>query len=521
MAVEELLRKAKVSDEDRMRALLTLEEVLVQLIDNTTPDELVAIRLTRSVYSRKLRISCRGRQIDLQQMMSVEGFDLSDGLMAPEAEDYISELILKSQSDRLSASYRKGINQVDMTVSRSKQAMLINIGISIALGLVVGLCSRFLCSAEVLAALTTYCFSPLYSLFLKAIQMVMAPLIFFSLANSLCGLSDMRSLGRIGGKVLGAYSVTTLLALLLSTVIAYWLPMGEFGSMAGVFAANEGTPTESFSLLSVVMDIVPNSFVEPFVTTNVMQVMFLAICFGIVTAGLGQYSQPITTFLGSLNELFNKLTAFIAKLLPLAVFGSMAAMASSIEPSSVWMVLSWLGVMLLSLMLMFLVYGLLLLLRGFNPMVFYRTFADATLMAFSTCSSGATIATSMHCCEKLGLKKRIYSFSIPLGATINMDGSCIYYIISTFFLANICGVTIEPGILASLILTITLMSFAAPGVPGAGLACQLMLLTMVGVPTESMALILAVDPLIDPFITALNVTGDGAVTTMVDATEKG
>lgn len=521
VAVEEALRKNKVSDEDRMRALLTLEDVLALLIENAEPDSRITVRVVRSLYARTIKVSSRGKQIDLQQMTNIEGLDLEAGLMAPEAENYIREIMLHAQSDRLSASYKKGVNQVSITVSKTQQSMLINIGISIALGLIVGLCSRFFCSAEILQELTTNLFSPLYTLFLKAIQMVMAPLIFFSLANSLCGLSDMRSLGRIGGKVMGTYTITTLLALIISVGIAYLIPMGEIGSMAGVFPANENTYTESISLLSVVMDIVPNSFVAPFVTTNVMQVMFLAICFGLVTAGLGQYSQPITTFLGSLNELFNSLTGFIAKFLPLAVFGSMATMVSTIDPSNILTVLSWMGVMLLSLSLMYLVYGLLLLIRGFNPMQFYRTFIDATMMAFSTCSSGASIATSMRCCEKMGLKKRIYSFSIPLGATVNMDGSCIYYIISTFFLANICGVVIEPGMLASLMLTIMLMSFAIPGVPGAGFACQLMLLTMVGAPTESMALILAVDPLIDPFITALNVTGDGAVTTMVDASENG
>lgn len=520
LAVEQALRKAKVSDEDRMRALLTLEEVLVQLIEHAEPDSVISVRMSRSLYSRAIKISCRGRQIDLQQMMNVDGLDLDAGLMAPEAEDYVREIILRGQSERLSASYKKGVNQISLTVSRTQQAMLINIGISIALGLVAGLLTRFLCTPEILQSITANCFSPLYSLFLKAIQMVMAPLIFFSLAYSLCGLSDMRSLGRIGGKVMGTYTITTLLAMLVALGIAVLLHPGEYGCMAGVFAPNEEASTDSISLMNVILDIVPDSFVAPFVTTNVMQVLFLAICFGLVTANLGQYSQPVTTFLGSLNELFNRFTSAIAKFLPLAVFGSMAAMTSTIDVSSIWMVLSWLSTMVLSLCIMYVLYGVLLLLRGFNPLHFYRTFFDATMMAFSTCASAATISTSMRCCENMGVQKRVYSFSIPLGATINMDGSCIFYIISTFFLANVCGVTIEPSMMASLFLTIMLMSFAAPGVPGAGLACQLMLLNMVGVPTASMALILAVDPLIDPFITALNVTGDGAVTTMVDASEK-
>lgn len=520
VAIDQDLRRARVSDEDRMRALLTLEEVLAQLVENAEPDSMISVSMSHSLYSRSIKVSCRGRQLDLHQMMNVEGLDIDAGLMAPEAENYVREIILRGQDDRLSASYKKGINQVCLTVTRTKNAMLINIAIGIVLGILAGVSTRFLCTPETLVGVSANFFAPLYNLFLKAISMVMAPLIFFSLANSLCGLNDMRSLGRIGGKVMGTYTVTTLLAMLLAMGLALLFHPGEFGSMAGVFAPNEGPSVESISLIAVIQDIVPDSFVAPFVTTNVMQVLFLAICFGLVTAGLGQFGQPVTTFLGSMNELFNRLTGAIAKFLPFAVFGSMASLTSTIDVSSVWMVMSWLGVMLISLGVMYGVYGLLLLLRGVNPLHFYRTFFEATMMAFSTCASGATISTSMRCCEQMGLKKRIYSFSIPLGATINMDGSCIYYIISTYFLANICGVVIEPNMMASLLLTIMLMSFAAPGVPGAGFACQLMLLRMVGAPTESMALILAIDPLIDPFITALNVTGDGAVTTMVDQSEE-
>lgn len=519
LAMEEALRKAKVSDEDRVNTLLTMEELLAQLIENAEKDNIISIRMVRSLYSRTIRMSCRGRQIDLQQMMNAEGLDFSDGQMPPEAEDYIREIILKSQSNRLNASYKRGINHVSLTVTKTKQAMIINIVIGILLGIVAGLLTRFVCGEEMLAQITRYCFSPCYNLFLKAINMVIAPLVFFSLANGIAGLNDIRSLGRVGGKVMGTYMVTTLLAILVSVVVSRLCQPGVFGCMAGVFGSNTNVPEESISLLNVIEDIVPDSFVAPFVTTNMLQVLFLAVCFGMVTATLGKYGQPITVFLNSMNELFNRLTAFIAKFLPVAVFGSMAMLVSSLKLSDIWMVFSWVMVVVFACCIMFLVYGVLLWIRGSNPFLFYRTFFAATLMAFSTGSSAATISTSMRCCQKMGLSQRIYSFSIPLGATINMDGTSIYFMTAVFFLANVCGVTVPANMIVTLIVSVMLISVAIPGVPGAGLACLAMLLNMVGAPSEAMMLVLAVDPLVDPFVTALNVTSDGAVTTMVSRSE--
>ena len=174
----------------------------------------------------------------------------------------------------------------------------------------------------------------------------------------------------------------------------------------------------------------------------------------------------------------------------------------------------------LSLVGVFLTYMLLLLvLARVNPLRFLRNYSKAILTSMTTCSSAATMPNSMMCCDKMGVSPFIYKFSIPLGATVNMDGTSIFLVISTFFLANVCGITIPASMMATLLVTVLLLSVAAPGVPGAALACLTMLLSIANIPLESVSLIIGAYTIFDGCLTTSNIMGDGVVTAIVANSE--
>lgn len=518
IAIDEALKKSNVGDEDRVRALLMLEDVLALLIDSANEGSPLTIRLARTLNTRTLYVSGRGQQIDLKNIMSMTDLDMDAGLMAPEAEEHIREILLRSQSDRLSASYHRGINQVKFTVTRAKNASLRNTLLGMMLGILMGAVVRALCSPALEDEISEYIFSPMYQLFLSAIQMVMAPLVFCSLVSSLIGLSDLSSLGRIGSKILGCYLFTAVCAIGITLGLMTVFHPGEFGSMVGVFSSPE-TDVEMLSPLHQLLHIVPNSFVAPFVDTDMVQVLFLAICFGVVSTMIGQSARPIYALVESMNELFSKLMELFAKVLPFAVFGSMANMVLGMNVSSLIQLMSLAGTMLLSVTLMMGVYSAILFFRGLNPIHVFRSHMDAVVVAATSFSASAAMPVAMRCCREDGISQKIYSFSIPLGSTINMDGMAISHLSVVLFLASLCGVELGMGTLLTLALTIMLMAMATPSAPGASLACQTMLLAMVGVPTESLALVLALDTILEPVIVSLETICDGVITTLVAQSE--
>lgn len=519
IAVDEALKKVKISDEDRVRTLLTLEEVLALLIENAQVDSKLTIRLSRGLNTRTLYISCRGQQIDLKAMTDWADLNPEDGFAAPEAEEHIREIILRSQSDRLSATYSKGINRVKFTIYRAPNASLRNTLVGVVAGLLAGGLVRSLCAPGLEEEISELVFSPLYELFLSAIQMVMAPLVFFSLVSSLIGLSDLSSLGRIGGKIFGFYTFTASCAAAIVYLLMTLFQPGDFGALAGAFVS-DNTDVEMLSPLHQLLHIVPDSFVAPFVNTDMMQVLFIAICFGIVASMMGQSGRPICTFVESMNELFSKLMELIAKVLPFAVFGSMANMVLEMNVSNMLNLMSLAGIILLTIALMLGVYSVMLLLAGLNPIHVFRSHLDAVIVAATSFSANAAMPVAMRCCREDGISPKIYSFSIPLGSTINMDGQSIVNLSVVLFLANLCGVHIGAAAMITLIFTVLLMGMATPSAPGASLACQTMLLAMVGVPPAALALVLALNTLLEPFVVAIETVCDGVITTLVSKSEE-
>lgn len=516
---DSILKHHKTDDKDRIHAVLLLEEVLVKLMEAADKNDKININVNKGINSIKLHVNCRGSEIKLDGDLSAEEFDALESEYGAEAEGTIRDIVLKSNSDRFRFRYRNGVNIVDILVARNKMALMINTLGAMLLGIAAGVLVRNVCTPDVISILGANLFMPLYMIFLTAVKMVVAPLVFFAIAVSLTGFGDLSSLGRIGSKVMGCYMLTTICAIGIGLGMNALFNPGVPGAMElpGGMAA---TSDMQISLLDTIINIVPDNFVGTFVSADMLQIIFLAVIVGIAVGRMGKYAQSMRTLIEQMNDLFGSIISIISRFLPLAIFGSIANMAATIDTKSIGTMLLWAVEVLICVALMLVVYCCLLLFMGrLNPFTFLRKFMPASLTALFTSSSSITIPTSMECCKNLGVAPRVYSFSIPLGATINMDGTSIMFTTSTLFLAGLYGIDISGATLVTFIMTVMLLSIATPGVPGAGTACMLMLFSIVGLPAEALALIIGISSVIELFLTFINVTGDGSVTTAVASAE--
>lgn len=334
--------------------------------------------------------------------------------------------------------------------------------------------------------------------------------------------SDLSALGRIGGKTLALYLCTTLIAVGVG-IGAFYLFQPGGTNLAGLEAdaSSITSKTVNVSIRDTIVGIVPTNFLSPFQESNMLQLIFLAVVCGVATDLIGKYSTMLTDFFQACNDLFLKITTLFIRVMPVAVFCSISSMILTMGTPSVLTLLGMFATFLFGLACMIAVYCLMMLaLARLNPFPFLRKYAPVMAQVFSMASSNASIPINMEACEKkLGISGRVFSLSIPLGATLNMDGTCVHLAVFALALAKVYGVPIGGGMLLSMIVSIIVLSIGAPGIPGSGLICLSVLLTQMNVPVEAIGLVMGIDSLIGMFRCMSNCLGDVAVTSIVAKSE--
>lgn len=520
--IENILTGNKTTQRKRVMATLLTEECVVKLADAAKEGSEIKVRVTHFFRKTYINIVSKGSAIDLSNILSAdESSELPDEYGVETAEA-IRNMVLRSNAKDISYRHFSGYNVISILVARNDNMGLMDVALAIALAVVTGVTLRLFLPAEMELRLSDAVFAPLYTIFLNAIKMIMAPLVFFSMANSLGDFSNLKELGRSGVKVFSYYTVTTIFAMLIAWGASHLFHGGVTLEDLNIVVSEEVSSAQKLdiSLVDTLVNMVPSNIVGAFASSDMMQIIVLAIIIGIAMGKLGEYSQRMHELMGLFDALFGSITSIIIKFLPLAVYGSFTSLILTMNLDTAGAVSSWVGVILLCIGSMFCVYMLMLMFVGrVNPLQFLRKYNYVAVTALSTSSSSATMPAAVSCCQKMGVSPSIYKLSIPLGSTINMDGTTIYLVVSTMFLALISGVEIPLEAYMSLAVTILLLSMAAPAVPGAAIACLSTLLAIVGVPNESIAVLIGILPLLDPVFTASNVIGDGVVTTLVARSE--
>jgi len=373
--------------------------------------------------------------------------------------------------------------------------------------------------AESMMAFIFGTFHVIGQIFVNSLKMLVVPLVFISLVCGTCSLSDPKALGRVGGKALVLYLFTTGVAISLAILFAVMFAPGEGAS----FPPAEYTPKEGKSFINVLIDIVPTNPIAAMSDANMLQLIIFSILFGVSIALVGDAGNRIKDIFNELNNVVMKLVAIIMNLAPYGVFCLIAKLFGSLGFASILPLMSYFFLVIFVLILhATLTYPLLLsILTGLNPVTFLMKMRPTMLFAFSTASSNATIPVTLETTNKrLGVDNSIASFTVPLGATINMDGTAIMQGIATVFIANVYGVDLSVTQFLMVIMMAVMASIGAAGVPGVGLVLLAAVLDQVGLPVEGIGLIIGIDRLLDMTRTAVNVTGDAAVSTIVAHKEK-
>ncbi|WGL15455.1 dicarboxylate/amino acid:cation symporter [Microbulbifer bruguierae] len=396
-------------------------------------------------------------------------------------------------------------------------------------GIAVGLLFNFFNTSQILGAgvtdfinnyLTSGLFDIIGRIFIASLKLMVVPLVLVSLVCGSCALSEGSRMGVLAGKTVVLYLVTTALAISLALLLALVIQPGS--GLEGIVGGGTFEAKPSPPLSDVLVNIFPTNPVEAMAKGNMLQIIVFALLMGYAISRSGKPGQRIAGFFNDLNDVIMRMVSVLMVFAPYGVFALLANKIAQLGLDAILQLLKYFMVVLLALALHGLgVYSLLFkLLTGLNPLQLLKKMRPAMVFAFSTASSAATMPVTLQTVEKrLGVDNKVASFTIPLGATINMDGTAIMQGVATVFISQLYGIEIGLMGYLTVILTATLASIGTAGVPGVGLIMLAMVLQQVGLPLEGIAIVMGVDRLLDMVRTAVNITGDAVVTTIVAKSE--
>jgi Na+/H+-dicarboxylate symporter len=403
-----------------------------------------------------------------------------------------------------------------------KMSITTKIMIAMCIGLATG--SLINAFAHDIGFVQTYLVNGLFHVvgaaFVNSLKMLVVPLVTFSLICGVCGIGDVAVLGRVGIKAFALYILTTAMAISLALIVALFIAPGEgFEQAAG---SSDFTPKPAPPLTEVFINIVPSNPVNAFAEGNMLQIIFFVILFAIAMLMTGDIGRQLADTAEKLNEVMMKVVTLVMDFAPIGVFFLMAKTFSLQGIGLILPMIGYFSVVILCLLLhAFGTFSLLLaVLAKLNPLVFMKKMRPAHNFAFSTASSNATIPVTLQVVEKrLGVDNSTAAFTVPLGATINMDGTAIMQGVAPVFIANVYAIDLGLMDYLTIVGMSILASIGTAGVPGVGLIMLAMVFNQVGLPVEGIGLILGVDRILDMVRTAVNITGDATVTCIVARTE--
>lgn len=386
-------------------------------------------------------------------------------------------------------------------MTKPRMSLPMQMAIGMAAGILVGIIAQE-------TTLGTTVFKPLGDIFIKLIRMIVVPLVFATLVAGAAGISDTSKLGRVATKTLLYYLITTAVAVAIGLTLANIVQPGVGLDLSTAnLKAKDVTPPK---LIDTLMNLIPLNPVEAMAKGNMLQIIVFAIIFGFGISSMGEAGKPLHLFFERCGDAMIKVTGFVMMYAPIGVFGLMAFTVSQHGLSVLLPLAKVIALMYVSCaLLVLLVY--VPLVKGVVkiPMgTFFRGLLEPLMVAFTTCSSAAALPSNMTSSQKLGASKTVTSFAIPLGNTINMNGTAVYMGVTTIFVAEVFGIPMPLETQMTVIVMSILAAVGSMGVPGAGLIMISIIFTQVGIPLEGVALVAGIDRILDMARTPMNVLGD-------------
>ena len=507
-AIGDALKKLGVSDKEAETGKQLVEHIYsLQL--SKRPEVSDKVKLRKRFGDISLRLETKGDEYNPLQML--EEWREDD-------PDYERTIVLKSKKEQLSYAHKNGLNIVTIRVHEAGNKQIRYTLFAMVLGILTGAVLESAVAPEIIEMLNKNVVTSIRTMFLNSLNMMIAPVVFFSIIAGLTSISNASDIGRIGGKLVGTYMCTTVIATVLSITIGLLMFHGGVPQMGTISGSGGGV---SVSLLDMIVKVVPKNLIAPIVNRDMLQVIFVSVLFGITINMLGEKAQLLKDFTETANTFCLRVITLLAQFIPLIAFLSMMALMFTVGVDSLWLLGKVLIGQFIGSVGMICVYSVVMVLMGkITPVPFLKKIGGFVPVAISMGSSSAAMPFTMNfCTEKMGVSPRLSSFSIPLGATVNMDGGCFYFSIQAILLAKMYGVEMTPAFIWALFVTVVALSIGAPGVPGGSFVCLTSIIVSFGVPVEAAAIVLGIDPLTSMFRTTINTIGDIAVTTALSKNE--
>ena len=402
---------------------------------------------------------------------------------------------------------------------KKKRGLTNQIFIGLFLGLLVGIVFNLFVPSSYIkdTILVNGIFDVLGQGFIRLMQMLVVPLVFFSLVTGAMSMGDTKKLGKIGVKTLVFYLFTTALAITLALLLASFIKPGVGIDLSKVSQAAQPDPAKAVSIKDTVLNLIPTNPIQAMAEGNMLQIIFFALLVGIILANLGEKAHNVANIFEEFNDIMMDMTMIVMKFAPIGVFALITKTFATLGLSAIFSMLKYMLTVVLGLVLqLLLVYMVLLtIFAKANPFKFLKKFFPVLGFAFSTSSSNATVPMNINKLEELGVSRKISSFTIPLGATINMDGTAIMQGVAVVFAANAYGMQLTPQNFLTVIAAATLASVGTAGIPSVGLITLSMVFNSIGLPISAIAMIMGIDRILDMIRTAINITGDAVCTVIV------
>lgn len=514
--IESTLLGYKMNRKDVNHAILSVDETLVTLINNADPDTDLSCKISYWFGRITIKINVKGKQIDLNEALTAN--QVFDPDMGHEAEEAIRNMVLKRLLRDIKYKWKNGYSTLVITAGHEEKSFIFYTLGSLALAVVFGLVGRKLFGASTIDNIDTYVLMPVRQMFLNAINLITAPCIFLAIACAVADFGTYFEFGKVGLKIIISYIVTTIIAVIVGTSAFFLLKPGTFGIIKAT--AEAATPLK-LSYLDMFVNIVPSTIIQPFESDSTLQLIFFGILCGAALSMIGDYTALVKQIFNAFSSLIGALRSIIINVFPLAIFCITAHLFLTVGNDTLVSLLQMIFTEIVATFMMIVVYCLMVLVvGGLNPFIFLKKYSPNFIPTLTAASYGVTMPDILNTCKnKLGISNKVCSFSVPLGATINMDGNCIYFSIAALFLARLCGIELSATQLIVMLASIVILSFGSPGQAGSGVLCLTAVLVQIGVPMESVAFIVSIDAFIGLFRKMSNIVGDVVCSLTVASTE--
>ena len=512
--LERRLSSLNIEKKDSLRAQLLVEEIFWRTIKYGHAAQ-VKVQVTKNFFGKvQIRLTTEGAPYN--PLVEASDWDENE-----EDEDYFRMMILKANRHKLNWIRQQNLNVVTIDVRGESNRQLRLTVAGIVVGVVCGVVMKEFLSPEAIALVNDNAIEPIQTMFMNALKMIIAPMIFFSIISGITSMGAGAGVGKVGSKLMGLYLATSVIAAVVGLLVSTILFSGDVPQIGTIPSSDGEVSSYEFSLIQFIVGIIPKNLVSPVADGDMLQIIFLAVLFGSCLNVLGDKVRLLQELVGNCNEFFMKVVGVIIVFVPLVVFFAMITLVVETGVDTVLMMGKLIAGQLVGCGAMLGIYALLISFVGkISPLPLLKNLPQIWAVPFATSSSAVAMPLTMKfCTEKLGISPKITSFSIPVGTTVNMDGGGIYFPTAVIMFLKMYGVEVDMHAIIIICAMTVSLSVGAPAVPNAAVICILTITATFGVPADIAGLLFCIGTVCERVVTCLNVTGDVAASTVLARTE--